>query len=568
MRVAALSVALVSSACIGGPGASIPETAPTVERMLRDLGTDVVLQMTRGYLEGRSGEVVMVPKPGNTIAQWPGGLRGPRDPRTTHAAPWDYLHRVPIILYGPGHVRSGAVLDRSVDVTDLPATIAELLEFDWEAPDGRPLSDSLLPPRRRSGVPEVIAFVVHDGAGWNTLERWPDEWPVQRRLAAEGATYVNATIGSAPPVTAPIHANMGTGTYPRTHGIIENTGRLPDGSLGELYFLEEDPRLLAVETVGDAWDKANGNVPWVGLLGYESWHLGMLGKGARAEGGDRDVAVLWDFRDTQKLFTNEEFYSLPGYLKGRERLDARLRELDVRDGADDARWLGVDLDDDFFVPGTPAFVDYQGDLLMEMLRREPIGEGGPTDLLMVELKASDVAGHLWSIESEQFREALRAQDRVIGRLVRALDRKVGAGKWALLISSDHGFNPPPHASGGQRIDRFRLQDHLNAHFGREIVEAVHPDDIYLHADVLEDLGISAADVARVVADVRFRDVAPEGTDLDALDPEVRNRRVFAAALPGEVLVGLTDAEIEALGRGTYPEGDLTSPPDFADLLRR
>lgn len=569
LRTAVLATALLS-ACTGGIGGSrpVPADAPTVPEMLRDLGTDSVRQMTRGYLPGRNGQVVLVPKPWNTIAQWPGGLRGAKDPRTTHAGPWDYLQRVPIILDGPGYVRPQAVLDRPVDVTDIPATLADLLGSGWEAQDGEPLSDALLSPSQRSGPPKVIVFVAHDGAGWNTLQRWPDAWPAQRRIAREGATYVNATIGSAPPVTAPIHANMGTGTYPRTHGIIENTGRLPDGSLGELFFYEEDPRLLAAETIGDVWDRENGNEPWVGLLAYESWHLGMLGKGAQAPGGDRDVAVLWDFRDSQKLFTNEDVYSMPGYLEGREPLERRLRELDLRDGALDDRWLNVDLADDFFVPGTPAFVAYTGDLLMEMLEREPIGAGGPTDLLFVELKATDVAGHLWGIESDQFRQALRAQDRVVERLVEALDEKVGRGSYVLAISADHGFNPPPHASGGLRIDRFRLERVLNDRFGGEIVEAIHPDDIYLYPDVMVEQGVTAADVARVIADVRFREVAPEGTDLDALPEKVVRSRVFAAAIPGEVLVNLTEAEIDALGPSAYPEGDLTSVPPFADLLRR
>jgi hypothetical protein len=65
----------------------------------------------------------------------------------------------------------------------------------------------------------------------------------------------------------------------------------------------------------------------VGLLGYDSWHLGMMGKGARGEGGARQVAVLWD-REQMRFWTNEEFYSLPEYLPARQALDRHLLELE------------------------------------------------------------------------------------------------------------------------------------------------------------------------------------------------------------------------------------------------
>lgn len=560
-----LAFGLVAAACTsGGEGPQpVPAAAPSVERMLRDLGTDTVRQMVRGYVPDRSGEIVIVPKPGSTVAQWPGGLRGPEDPRTTHAAPWDYLQRVPIVLYGPGLVRAGLVQDRPVDVTDIPATLSELLGFDWRAPDGEPLGEALA----GGGRPKVLVVVAYDGGGWNVLERWPEAWPELRRLAAAGTTYTNATIGSAPPITAPIHANIGTGAYPREHGIAENTGRLPDGSLGELYFYEEDPRLLASETLADAWDRANGNRPWVGLLAYESWHLAMMGKGAQAAGGDRDIAALWDFRGEGGWFTNEEVYALPGYLPGEDGLAARLREIDVADGAEDGRWADVDITDDFFIPSTPGFVAYQGDALMELLRREPIGDDDVTDLLFVELKPSDNAGHLFNIESTRFEEVLRAQDDVLARLVAELDRRF-PGEYALVYTADHGMAPRPDAAGGLRIDRFRLEREVEEHFGGDIIEAVHPDDVYLHAEALDELGVTALDVARVIADLRFRQVAPEGTDLEALGEEVAGTRVFAAALPGAVLDGLSEGEVEALGEGAYPEGDLTTPPNLSHLLRR
>lgn len=566
----AVALCLVAAACTGGGGGSAtpPPGAPTLREMAADLGSQVVERLIRGYVPGRSGEVVLVTRPWDTVAQWPGGLRGPEDPRTTHAAPWAYLERVPIVLYGPGFIRGGVVSDRAVEVTDLAATFADLLAFAFDAPDGRPLGEALLPAGERPGRPRLLVLVVYDGGGWNVLERWPEAWPTARRLAREGTAYTNATVGSAPPVTAPVHANMGTGAYPRAHGLPENTVRLPDGSVGEIYFHEGDPQLLLRETVADAWDRRHGNRPWVGLLGYDAWHLGMMGSGGRLPGADRDVAVLWD-REAEAFWANESFYRVPDYLPGRESLDRRLAELDAADGAD-GRWMGNDLADPLLVPGTPAFVAHQGDALLEMVRREPIGGDGLTDLLFVEMKATDTAGHLWNMTGPEFGEVLEAQDRVLGELVRALDERVGPGGYVLALTADHGQVPSPATTGGLRIDRFRVLEAVNAHFGADVVEAVHPDDVYLREEVLRGEGITVEAVARVLGSLRYEQVAPEGTDPDALPPEVRDRRVFAAALPGSFLLGLTEAEVRGLGDGAYPEGDLTSATAaarFARLLR-
>lgn len=569
---AVLAVALVSVTCTSSDGPESQPGSPTFGAMAAELGTDVVEQLIRGYVPGRSGEISLVTPPWTTVAQWPGGLRSRRDPRTTHASPWAYLARVPIILHGPGYVRPGVRSERSVDVADLAPTFAELLGFDFRAPDGTVLREALLPRKQRKPPPRLVVLVVQDGGGWNVLERWPRAWPTQRRLAMEGTTYLNATVGSAPPVTASVHATMGTGAYPRTHGLPENTGRLPDGSLGELYFHQADPRLLRAETLADAWDRDNGNRPWVGLLGYDTWHLGMMGKGAQAEGGDRDVAVLWgpkDPSDSEKntrFWSNEDVYALPPYLPGPEDLDQELRQLDIGDGAGDGRWLDNDLEDSLLVPGTPAFVRHQRKVLLEMVRREPIGRDRVTDFLFVELKPSDTAGHLWNMLSGEVRQVLEAQDRVLEDLVALLDERVGRGSYVMAVTADHGQVPFPSTTGGLRVDRFRMLDRLEERFGEGIVEAVHPDDLYLNVDAVQDAGITVEDVARYVATLRYRDVAPEGTDVEKLPPRIANRRVFTAALPGKFLMGLSAAEVRDLGPGTFRRhADLSSPPRIRSL---
>ncbi len=559
----ALFAALAGACTEPAPAPGPPPRAPAVIDMARTLGRDVVGSLHRGYAPGRSGEILLVPEPWTVVGRWGREIRGPDDPRTSHATPWAYHQRVPIVLYGPGYVRGNVMPDRPVDVTDIAPTLASLIGSSFVAPDGEVLGEAHRPDRV-AAPPKVVVVIALDGGGWNVLERWPEAWPVIRGLAREGTTYTNATIGSAPPLTAPIHANMGTGTYPRTHGMPEIVGRLPDGSIDEVYLSDGDPSLLEAETLADHWDRQTGDRAWAGLLGFETWHLGMLGHGAQIDGADRDVAVLWD-RDDLEFWVNEDFYGLPEYLPAGEVLAERLRELDRDDGALDGRWRGHDLADPAIIPGTPAFVEYMGAALREIVAREPIGTDDTTDLLFVELKAADFGGHVWNMEGEETEAVLRAEDAVVGELLAAIEKRVGSDGYVAVVTADHGQTPNPVTTGGLRVDRDEVGGDVDRYFGRPIVQEDSPDDLYLDLEAMREAGITLEDVARFLGDYRYRDGAAPGTDLSAVPDEVLDRRVFAGALPGPFVGRLTAAEIEALGPGVHPEGDLTSPPRLGSL---
>ena len=542
--------------------------------MARALGSDVVLHLSRGTFPDRSSDVAFVPKPGNVVVRWSGeGLGTDRaDPRTTHSTPWDYHQRVPLLLYGPGLIRRGVRSDRPVDVADIAPTVGELVRMSFDAPDGSPLREALTPAASR-GPPAVVAVVAYDGGGWNLLERWPDAWPVERRLAREGTVYLNATIGSAPSVTSAIHANIGTGAYPRTHGMPEITGRLPDGTIGDAWFDEAmDPRLLEIPTVADRWDRAHDNRPWVGIVAYESWHLGMMSHGAAAPDSDRDVAVLWE-QDEEgpepgHLVTGETYYAMPEGLPGPEALAGHLADLDGSDGARDGTWMGRDLSDPAVVPATPAFVDYQGEVLFDLLQEEPIGRDAVTDLVFLEMKPTDFGGHLWNMVGPEEEFTLRAQDRLLGGLVRELER-AAPGRWAMIVTADHGQTPLPETTGGLRIHPDILGRDVERYFGRDIVQKVTPSGMFLDRERMDRAGINLDEVARFVGSYRYGDGLPPDADREAIPPESLEERVFAGALPSTYLAEVTEEEIEELGSGDHPEGDLTSPGPtsrFARLL--
>src|SRR5919201_1122248 len=256
-----------------------PDPQPAVDAMAADLGADALELVRRAYHPGRMGDLQLVLTPGSTSNYAPESLSlVRRDPRSSHALPWMYLERVPIVVYAPGIVGRGDSVDR-VTLADVAPTAARLIGFEAFRPaDGSPLPGV---PRPATSPNLVVTFVI-DGGGWNLLTMWPEAWPELRRMMSGGITYRNAIVGSFPAVTASAHATIGTGAFPRTHGITGHNIR--DGSAVRKAYGEAghaDPSDILVPTLADRWSAAAEGRAWVGEIGYQVWHLGMLGHGGR-----------------------------------------------------------------------------------------------------------------------------------------------------------------------------------------------------------------------------------------------------------------------------------------------
>jgi hypothetical protein len=260
-----------------------PDPRPIQEAMGRDLGAEYMELVARAYYPDRSGDLQLLVAPFNS-ANYEQESRSlvPQDPRTSHASVWMYLERVPLAVYGPGIAPSDS--DQRVSLADVAPTMARLIGFEDFIDlgrEGRPLPNVAAPSRR----PEVVVTFVIDGGGWNVLQRYPDAWPNLRRVMRDGANFRNAIHGSFPAVTASAHATIGTGAFPRTHGVTGHNIR--DGAKVRKTYGEPgraDPSDLLVPTLADLWGDATEGRAWVGELGYQIWHLGMLGGGTASRG--------------------------------------------------------------------------------------------------------------------------------------------------------------------------------------------------------------------------------------------------------------------------------------------
>jgi predicted AlkP superfamily pyrophosphatase or phosphodiesterase len=483
---------------------------------------------------------------------------------SSHPNPWDYTAQVPLILYGPGYINKGKTITQPVDIADVAPTFAALLGMEALDTDGTVLSDALASGTRKP--PRVILTVVIDGGGWNVLRQHLDSWPTIESLFEQGTGYVNATIGSAPSITGAIHATFGTGVYPNTHGIPGNQMRGPNGENTDTWRQNADPTYLMVPTVSELWDEQNGHAPIVGSVSYEGWHLGMIGHGAQREGGDKDIAVLWE-AERNEWWINEDYYTLPPYLQptNLKKLAEYETRLDARDGDEDGLWFGHSLEelrDPVVRPATPAFVRFTGDAVVDILLKDAIGQDDIADLFWVEMKMPDYAGHRWNMLSSEEADVLEAVDLQLGRFKRMLDAAVGRGRYVIAVSADHGQQPLPDVVGGWRINSKELLADIESRFGN-VVEKVTTVDVFLDPIAVTIGEVDPEEVARYLGTYTIGDnVSRDAPGADNVPEDRLDERLFAGAFATEFLQLLTPERIAAFGPGIYPEGtlDILSSP--------
>jgi hypothetical protein len=565
-RVLGALAALGLATYAGGTALSVavrralrPDPGPEIEEMARVLGADVLELIRRTYHPERSGDLQLILTPGSS-SNYPQESTSllPNDPRTSHALPWMYLERVPIVVYAPGLVPPSDGVER-VTLADLAPTIAHLAGFEgFEAADGAPL------PRvpKPTTPPRVVVTFVIDGGGWNVLARWPDAWPNLKRLAAAGATFRNAIAGSSPAVTACAHATIGTGAFPRTHGITGHNIR--DGSRARKAYGspgDADPADILVPTLADRWVDETAGLAWVGEIGYQIWHLGMLGDGGRPLGRP-PVAVYYDEDRTGTLRPQHpERYRMPDAVPPIDLIERYASELPDPT---------VDQEYERFAPGLrgvccdPPVIRYQGDLIEATFDAEGLGARDTTDLLFVNYKAPDYAGHVFNMLSTRTRDALAAVDEQLGRLAGDLERRFGSGGFALIVTADHGQCPNVDATAeGVRLDPIQLQEDLVAEFGTSVfglVQSVVPSEVYLSERALRDAGLTGPDIAAWLRGYTYGDNVGPYVRPAAVRRERLGVRPFAAVLPTDFLDTLVGADLSTFGPGAYGAEDPGIPP--------
>ena len=523
-----------------GISATAPATAARSDADLRALACGMpheeLLRTWRGWSEDRGGELQMVAEEPNFVGS---GL--------PHVGPWDYVQRVPMFWYGPGFVPARGSVDRPVTVVGMAPTAAKLLHFPYTAPDGAPMEEALLPEAQRPDPPKLIVTLVWDAAGRNVLEAHPNSWPYLKSLIPKGTWFENASVGSSPTSTAQIHASMGTGAFPDDHLLVGH--RLRVGTTLVTPWAQ-GPNLITLPTLADLYDRAMGNEPLVGISATVNIHFGMMSHGSFFTGGDRDIGTTRSVTDPGTLTSEgfewnlprqiQAYYTLPEYANDTPGFAEDVEAVDRADGRKDGQWRDNSIDQLLQGFDTPARIPYQERVLESIVTNEGFGQDDMPDLLYANFKEIDYISHVWTMNSPEMDDAVRAQDAALEDLVRFLDAEVGRGEWAMVLTSDHGAIPDPKLSGAFQVSTAPIGAGLAAAFDGDgddvpVVQLIQPTQIYVDEAELQQNGGTLEDMARWIMDRTKGDTGGTGVTVPA---DQQDDRVFAAAFPSRLMTDL------------------------------
>jgi hypothetical protein len=533
-RLLPLALLLVIAAgVLTTPAASASGSDQDLRALACGMPHEELLRTWRGWSPDRGGELQMIAQQPNFVGS---GL--------PHVGPWDYVQRVPMLWYGPGFVPAQGSVQRPVTSVGIAPTVAKLLHFPYTAPDGAPMAEALLPDAQRPDPPKLIVTVVWDAGGRDVLLAHPHSWPYLKSLIPKGTWFDNASVGSSPTSTAQIHASIGTGAFPDDHLLVGHRLRVGNTIVTPWA---QGPNLITLPTLADLYDRAMGNEPLVGISATVNIHFGMMSHGSFFNGGDRDLGTTRSVTDPGTLTDEgfewnlphqiQDYYTLPPYVNDVPGFAKDVAAVDRADGRTDGKWRDNSIDQLLQGFDTPARIPYQERVLEAMVTNEGFGQDDVPDLLYANFKEIDYISHIWTMNSGEMDDAVRAQDAALEQLVTFLDRQVGKGQWARVLPAEHGAIPNPKVSGGFQISTTPIGAGLDAAFDTDgddvpVVQLIQPTQIYVNLAELRQNGGTLDDMARWIMDRTKGDTAGTGVVVPA---DQQNDKVFEAAFPSELM---------------------------------
>lgn len=449
-----LSIAIATAACAGGSqraaapsgSAGLPpsSTAPAGRGITPETNRRVQwLEMfARGYFPGRSGQIFVVPREGDVITE--------RDPlyNFMHGSPWEYDRHVPMLFHGAPFIRPGQRAE-PVAQQDVIPTLGALIGAPPAATyTGRVLAEVIAPGARR---PRIVLLVVLDGMRADYFDRYAGVMPTLMRLRREGAWFSQVRANTLPTVTGVGHATIGTGSDPRFHGITVNNLFNRTTGRSQPVYAGLDPGELMALTLADVWNlTTDGRAVIIGHGGAIRATAGLVGRGACLVNGRKIIAASYSTRDAG-WETNPACYTMPDALEAFNG----SRVWQEAGGT----WMGHDISNPSKFRQSSLYQKFEAEALRAVMAAAPLGADEVTDLVMVNMKGPDYAGHAHGPASNELRETLAELDRQMTGIVALLDAKAGPGQSVVAVTADHGM--PGEPAPGHR------------HYPEDIVATIH-----------------------------------------------------------------------------------------------
>ncbi len=394
--------------------------------------------------------------------------------------------------------------------------------------------------------PRLVVLIVVDQLRADYLNWYGEQWSHGLRRLLAGAVFPRASLPYAVSRTCAGHGTISTGTYPSVHGLIDNewydaatrafVSCTFDASADAIAFggargaEHHSARSLGAPTIGDELlrQAPASRVVSIGLKARSAISLG-------GHGGP-NATIVWE-EDSGTWATSSAFASAPwrdvdafvrSHPPSRDRGTVWDRQLPLAAYHYDDRGRGEPagasvfphpLEAPFGTPfaaiwdASPLSDAYVGEMAGSLASSMKLGQRSGSDLLSIGFAALDYVGHAYGPRSHEVQDILARLDVTIGRLLATLDQTVGADRYVVALTSDHGVALLPEQAAavtgtpGGRINPNTIglaaDIALGSEFGRRAyAAAVSSTYIYFLPGVLERIRASPAAAASVEAAVR------------------------------------------------------------------
>lgn len=346
-------------------------------------------------------------------------------------------------------------------------------------------------------TPPLVVLIVADQFRGDYVQLYGHQWTKGlRRLFDSSAYFPLAKYPYSVTLTCAGHVTIGTGAFPQTHGMIANDWF--DRATRRRVACTNDPTVTAIGYGGrPATERHSAQRMLTNTFADELRNqaaiaprvvsMSLKARSAIGLAGHAGDLVMWE-EDDGTWATSTAFASAPRpeaeafaqshviarqYGRIWDRLMPPAKYLFTDDGAGELK-LG---DGTTMFPHAMTQANGLADLrwvnnwertpfVDEMLAdmaiafSDGLGQGAGTDVLAVSFSALDLVGHHFGPKSHEVQDVLARLDVQIGRLLETLDRRVGAGRYVVALSSDHGVAPVPEqvSAMGLNAGRFRTAD--------------------------------------------------------------------------------------------------------------
>jgi predicted AlkP superfamily pyrophosphatase or phosphodiesterase len=340
--------------------------------------------------------------------------------------------------------------------------------------------------------PTLVVLVSLDQVRGDLLERYDSLFSGGfRRLHDDGFRFLNATHFHSQTSTAAGHATLATGVFPSRSGIVGNEWRERTIDGWRLVYSVEDTlaHILGMPAIEGRSPKnllRGGLADWIS----EADSGAIVVSGSRKDRAAITMAgktrghVYW-ITENEGRWVTSSFYAddYPGWIERLNRDDMprifgdSIWEQTVPPAARDAsrpdtsQYEG-DGEHSFFPhrfhnevqnPERPSALnrwaysqphpdEALGIFAVEAVVSLGLGKDTAIDYLGLSFSQPDAIGHDYGPLSREQLDNLLHLDRVLGDLMGVLDREVGAGRWVMALTADHGvIDIPEHLAetGGQ-----------------------------------------------------------------------------------------------------------------------